>query len=56
MLALVLMCLTDHPVLPSYHRRLDTYATYVISLSKGSLHAVSNAVKAANQRWDAATD
>lgn len=53
-LAVILMCLTGVLVLPAYHRHLDTYATYAITLSKESLQGVIEILKEANRQWDEA--
>lgn len=53
-LAMILMCLTDDLVLPTYHWHLDIYATEAITLSKESLQGVIEILKEANRQWDEA--
>lgn len=42
-------------VYPPYHRHLDVYATYALTLSEHSLQAVIQILNATNQKWEAST-
>lgn len=56
LLVLVVTVYLINVVYPPYHRHLDVYATYALTLSEHSLQAVIQILNATNQKWEALTE